>query len=111
MDDADLLDSLAGFPRGGSRKIDGGISCAHDESQHVHLRRVPVKGQGRCGALCASLRENSRPPLDVRFPDHRDRHGGDYVVSVYGYTDLVDTFTAKLAAAYPAPNRDDDPIV
>ena len=37
---------------------------------------------------------------------------GDYVVSVYGYTDLVDTFTAKLAAAYPsAKTVSDDPIV
>ena len=37
---------------------------------------------------------------------------GDYIVSVYGYTDLVDTFTAKLAAAYPsAKTVSDDPIV
>ncbi len=53
MDDADLLDSLAGFPGGGSRKIDGGISCAHDESQHVHLRRVPCKGDRGDVARCA----------------------------------------------------------
>ena len=50
MDDADLLDSSLGFPAAEAGKIDGAAySCAHDESQHVHLRRVPCKGQRRCG--------------------------------------------------------------
>ena len=37
---------------------------------------------------------------------------GDYIVSVFGHADPVDTFTAKLAAAYPnAKTVSDDPIV
>ena len=73
-----------------------------------------VKDSGDVAALCASLRENI---LDRHwmcgFPDKLVIVTvGDYVVSVYGYTDLVDTFTAKLAAAYPsAKTVSDDPIV
>ena len=37
---------------------------------------------------------------------------GDYIVSVYGNEELVDTFAAKLAAAYPnAKTVSDEPIV
>ena len=73
-----------------------------------------IGAKGDVAALCASLRDNI---LDRHwmcgFPDKLVIVTvGDYVVSVYGYTDLVDTFTAKLAAAYPsAKTVSDDPIV
>ena len=115
MDDADLLDSSLGFPAAEAGKIDGAASLVHMMNLNTFTcGAFHVKDSGDVAALCASLRENI---LDRHwmcgFPDKLVIVTvGDYVVSVYGYTDLVDTFTAKLAAAYPsAKTVSDDPIV
>ena len=115
MDDADLLDSSLGFPAAEAGKIDGAASLVHMMNLNTFTcGAFHVKDSADVAALCASLRENI---LDRHwmcgFPDKLVIVTvGDYVVSVYGYTDLVDTFTAKLAAAYPsAKTVSDDPIV
>ena len=115
MDDADLLDSSLGFPAAEAGKIDGAASLVHMMNLNTFTcGAFHVKESGDVTALCASLRENI---LARRWmcgiPDKLVIVTvGDYVVSVYGYTDLVDTFTAKLAAAYPnAKTVSDDPIV
>ena len=65
-------------------------------------------------ALCAALRENILARRWMcGFPEKLVIVTvGDYIVSVFGHADPVDTFTAKLAAAYPnAKTVSDDPIV
>ena len=106
MDDADLLDSSLGFPAAEAGKIDGAASLVHMMNLNTFTcGAFHVKDSADVAALCASLRENILDKLVIVTV-------GDYVVSVYGYTDLVDTFTAKLAAAYPsAKTVSDDPIV
>ena len=115
MDDADLLDSSLGFPAAEAGKIDGAASLVHMMNLNTFTcGAFHAKDSGDVAVLCASLRENI---LDRHwmcgFPDKLVIVTvGDYVVSVYGSTDLVDTFTAKLAAAYPsAKTVSDDPIV
>ncbi len=115
VDDADILNSSLGFPAAEAEKIDGAASLVHMMNLNTFTcGAFHVKESGDVTALCAALRENI---LARRWmcgiPDKLVIVTvGDYVVSVYGHTDLVDTFTAKLAAAYPnAKTVSDDPIV
>ena len=115
ISDTDNLDYMLSFPAGSVDLIDSAASLTHMMNMNTFTcGAFHVKDSGDVAALCASLRENI---LDRHwmcgFPDKLVIVTvGDYVVSVYGYTDLVDTFTAKLAAAYPsAKTVSDDPIV
>ena len=115
ISDTDNLDYMLSFPAGSVDLIDSAASISHMMNMNTFTcGAFHVKDSGDVAALCASLRENI---LDRHwmcgFPDKLVIVTvGDYVVSVYGYTDLVDTFTAKLAAAYPsAKTVSDDPIV
>ena len=75
----------------------------HDERQHLHLRRVPHHQQGRCGA---PLRSDLRDAIQSKqwmcgFPDKLVIFTYDqYVVSLYGDEELVNTFRDKFTAAY-----------
>ena len=115
INDADLLDSSLGFPAAGAGKIDGAAALVRMMNLNTFTcGAFHAKDSGDVAALCASLRENIHDRHWMcGFPDKLVIVTvGDYVVSVYGYTDLVDTFTAKLAAAYPsAKTVSDDPIV
>ena len=73
-----------------------------------------AKESGDVTALCGALRENILARRWMcGFPEKLVIVTvGDYIVSVFGHADPVDTFTAKLAAAYPnAKTVSDDPIV
>ena len=102
ISDTDNLDYMLSFPAGSVDLIDSAASISHMMNMNTFTcGAFHVKDSGDVAALCASLRENI---LDRHwmcgFPDKLVIVTvGDYVVSVYGYTDLVDTFTAKLAAA------------
>lgn len=113
--DTESLDFTLGFPAAEAGKIDGAASLVHMMNLNTFTcGAFHVKDSGDVTALCAAVRENI---LARRWmcgiPDKLVIVTvGDYIVSVYGHTDLVDTFTAKLAAAYPnAKTVSDDPIV
>ena len=115
ISDTDNLDYMLSFPAGSVDLIDSAASLTHMMNMNTFTcGAFHVKDSGDVTALCASLRENILARRWMcGFPDKLVIVTvGDYVVSVYGYTDLVDTFTAKLAAAYPnAKTVSDDPIV
>ena len=115
MDDADLLDSALGFPTAEAGKIDGAASLVHMMNLNtITCGAFHAKESGDVTALCGALRENILARRWMcGFPEKLVIVTvGDYIVSVFGHADPVDTFTAKLAAAYPnAKTVSDDPIV
>ena len=115
MDDADLLDSALGFPTAEAGKIDGAASLMHMMNLNTFTcGAFHAKDSGDVTALCAAVRENILARRWMcGFPEKLVIVTvGDYIVSVFGHADPVDTFTAKLAAAYPnAKTVSDDPIV
>ena len=115
MDDADLLDSSLGFPTAEAGKIDGAASLVHMMNLNTFTcGAFHAKESGDVTALCGALRENILARRWMcGFPEKLVIVTvGDYIVSVFGHADPVDTFTAKLAAAYPnAKTVSDDPIV
>ena len=115
MDDADLLDSSLGFPTAEAGKIDGAASLVHMMNLNTFTcGAFHAKDSGDVTALCGALRENILARRWMcGFPEKLVIvKVGDYIVSVFGHADPVDTFTAKLAAAYPnAKTVSDDPIV
>ena len=113
--DAEILNSSLGFPADEAGKIDGAASLVHMMNLNTFTcGAFHVKNSGDVTALSAALRENI---LARRWmcgiPDKLViATVGDYIVSVYGNEELVDTFVSKLAAAYPsAKTVSDDPIV
>lgn len=114
--DADMLNYSLGFPAAEIEKIDGAASLVHMMNLNTFTcGAFHIKDGGDMTALCASLRENilARQWM-CGFPDKLVivTVGEEYVVSVYGNAELVDTFVSKLAAAYPnAKTVSDDPIV
>ena len=105
MDDADLLDSSLGFPAAEAGKIDGAASLVH----MMNLNTVT------CGAFHVASKDNvSQLAQDLRsefqgkhwmcgFPDKLVVASmGQYVVSVYGDEELVNTFRDKLKGSYPS---------
>lgn len=115
MDDADLLDSSLGFPTAEAGQIDGAASLVHMMNLNTFTcGAFHAKDSGDVTALCGALRENILARRWMcGFPEKLVIVTvGDYIVSVFGHADPVDTFTAKLAAAYPnAKTVSDDPIV
>ncbi len=115
ISDAEILDSSLGFPAAEAGKIDGAASLVHMMNLNTFTcGTFHVKSSGDVSALCGALRENilARHWM-CGFPDKlMIVTVGDYIVSVYGNEELVDTFAAKLAAAYPnAKTVSDEPIV
>lgn len=113
--DADILDSALGFPAAEAGKIDGAASLVHMMNLNTFTcGAFHAKESGDVTALCGALRENILARRWMcGFPEKLVIVTvGDYIVSVFGHADPVDTFTAKLAAAYPnAKTVSDDPIV
>ena len=113
--DAEILNSSLGFPADEAGKIDGAASLVHMMNLNTFTcGAFHVKNSGDVTALSAALRENilARHWM-CGIPDKLViATVGDYIVSVYGNEELVDTFAAKLAAAYPnAKTVSDEPIV
>ena len=113
--DAEILNSSLGFPAAEAGKIDGAASLVHMMNLNTFTcGAFHVKNSGDVTALSAALRENilARHWM-CGIPDKLViATVGDYIVSVYGNEELVDTFVSKLAAAYPsAKTVSDDPIV
>ena len=103
------------LPADEAGKIDGAASLVHMMNLNTFTcGAFHVKNSGDVSALCGALRENilARHWM-CGFPDKLVIVTvGDYIVSVYGNEELVDTFAAKLAAAYPnAKTVSDEPIV
>ena len=115
IDDADILDSSLGFPAAEAGKIDGAASLVHMMNLNTFTcGAFHVKDSGDVSALCAALRENILARRWMcGFPDKLVIVTvGDYIVSVFGSEELVDTFAAKLAQAFPsAKTVSDEPIV
>ena len=113
--DAEVLDSALGFPTAEAGKIDGAASLMHMMNLNTFTcGAFHAKESGDVTALCGALRENILARRWMcGFPEKLVIVTvGDYIVSVFGHADPVDTFTAKLAAAYPnAKTVSDDPIV
>ena len=113
--DAEVLDSALGFPAAEAGKIDGAASLVHMMNLNTFTcGAFHAKDSGDVTALCGALRENILARRWMcGFPEKLVIVTvGDYIVSVFGHADPVDTFTAKLAAAYPnAKTVSDDPIV
>lgn len=113
--DAEVLDSALGFPTAEAGKIDGAASLMHMMNLNTFTcGAFHAKDSGDVTALCAAVRENILARRWMcGFPEKLVIVTvGDYIVSVFGHADPVDTFTAKLAAAYPnAKTVSDDPIV
>ena len=112
--DADLLNSSLGFPAAETGKIDDAASLVHMMNLNTFTcGAYHVKNTADVTALCASVRENILARRWMcGFPDKAVVITvGDYVVSCFGLSDIVDTFTAKLAAVYPGAKLvSDDPI-
>ncbi len=101
--DADALDYDLGFPKASASEIDDAASLSHMMNQNTFTCGVyHVKNSGGAEALAGKIKDN----ILVRqwlcgFPEKLViLTVGDYVISVFGAGELIDTFTSKLTAAY-----------
>ena len=101
--DADALDHDLGFPKASASEIDDAASLSHMMNQNTFTCGVyHVKNSGGAEALAGKIKDN----ILVRqwlcgFPEKLViLTVGDYVISVFGAGELIDTFTSKLTAAY-----------
>ncbi len=103
--DASELDRVFGLPEADGAQVDDAASLQHMMNLNTftcgafHLKD---------GADAAAIAEDTRANIQSRqwicgFPDKLAvAIVGDYIVALFGAEDLVDTFTAKLTAAFPA---------
>ena len=112
--DADTLDFSLGFPAADADKIDDAASLTHMLNGNTFTcGAYHAKNAADVPALCTALRENILARRWMcGFPDKLVVvSAGEYVAAYFGLSDMVDTFTAKLTAAYPnARVVSDDPI-
>lgn len=103
--DASELDRVLGLPEADGAQVDDAASLQHMMNANTftcgafHLKS---------GADAAAIAEATRANIQNRqwlcgFPDKLAiAVVGDYLVALFGAEDLVDSFTAKLSAAFPA---------
>lgn len=103
--DASELDRVFGLPEADGAQVDDAASLQHMMNANTftcgafHLKS---------GADAAAIAEATRANIQNRqwlcgFPDKLAvAVVGDYLVALFGAEDLVNTFTAKLSAAFPA---------
>lgn len=103
--DASELDRVFGLPEADGAQVDDAASLQHMMNLNTftcaafHLKE---------GADAAAIADRTRANIQSRqwicgFPDKLAiAIVGDYLVTLFGAEDLVDTFTAKLTAAFPA---------
>ena len=101
--DAETLDSELGFPKNIVAEIDDAASLVHMLNQNNFSCGVyHVKSSGDIETLAAKIKENilARQWM-CGFPEKLVILSvGDYIISVFGAGELIDTFTSKLTAEY-----------
>ena len=103
VSDAEALDFELGFPKAQASEIDDAASLMHMLNQNNFSCGVyDVKGSGNAEALAGKIKENilARQWL-CGFPEKLViLTVGDYIVSVFGAGELINTFVSKLNAEY-----------
>lgn len=101
--DAEALDFELGFPKNVVAEIDDAASLVHMLNQNNFSCGVyHVKSSGDIETLAAKIKENilARQWM-CGFPEKLVILSvGDYIISVFGAGELIDTFTSKLTAEY-----------
>ena len=108
VSDAEALDFELGFPKANASEIDDAASLMHMLNQNNFSCGVyHVKDSGNVEALAGKIKENilARQWL-CGFPEKLViLTVGDYIVSVFGASELTDTFIAKLSAEYSSAKQ------
>ena len=108
VSDAEALDFELGFPKANASEIDDAASLMHMLNQNNFSCGVyHVKDSGNVEALAGKIKENilARQWL-CGFPEKLVILTiGDYIVSVFGASELTDTFVAKLSAEYSSAKQ------
>lgn len=101
--DSEALDFELGFPKDSAAEIDDAASLMHMLNQNSFSCGVyHVKSSGNIDSLAAKIKENilNRQWM-CGFPEKLVILSvGDYIVSVFGAGELIDTFISKLTAEY-----------
>ena len=112
--DAQMLDSILGFPGASVEKIDEAASLVHMINANTFTcGAFHAVNTGDVEDLAAAIKDNiMQRHWMCGFPDKLAVVKLDgYVVSVFGHTELVDTFVSHLNAVYPAAETFcDEPI-
>jgi len=115
LDDPAALDSTLGFPAAEVDKIDGAASLLHMMNANTFTCGVfHTKDAGGISALAGQLKDNIMGRQWMcGFPDKLIIVKVDsYIVSFFGNTQIVDTFSSKLTTVYPSGEvLFDEPIV
>ena len=105
IDDADILDSILGFPASSADSIDDAASLIHAMNANTFTcGAFHVKNADDISALTEAIKDNifQRQWL-CGFPDKLVIVTiGDYVVSFFGANDIVNPFITQLNTAYPS---------
>ena len=103
VSDAEALDFELGFPKDAAEEIDDAASLVHMLNQNNFSCGVyHVKSSGNVEALAAKVKENilARQWM-CGFPEKLVILSvGDYIISVFGAGELINTFVSKLNAEY-----------
>lgn len=114
IDDTAALDTTLGFPAASVDKIDDAASLVHMMNANTFTCGVfHVKNAGDIADLSTAIKDNiMQRQWMCGFPDKLVIVSvDDYIVSLFGNSEIVDTFTTKLTAAYAsAETLCDEPI-
>ncbi|MBQ2888615.1 MAG: bacteriocin transport accessory protein [Firmicutes bacterium] len=103
--DAEVLDSMLGYPAAEVGKIDGAASLIHMMNANTFtVGAYHVVNADDVAAVADALKENiANRQWMCGFPDKMVIVTvDDYVVAMFGAAELVDNFNAKLTGAYTA---------
>ena len=108
VSDADALDFELGFPKALASEIDDAASLMHMLNQNNFSCGVyHVKSSGNAETLAGKIKENilARQWM-CGFPEKLViLTVGDYIVSVFGAAELINTFTEKLTSEYSSAKQ------
>lgn len=113
--DAVALDTTLGFPEGSVEKIDEAASLVHMMNANTFTcGAFHVKEAGDLAGVSAAIKDNiMQRQWMCGFPDKLViMQVGNYLISVFGENEIVDSFQTKLSAAYSSAELlCDEPIV
>lgn len=114
LDDAQAVEYALGYPAASIDKIDDAASLVHMmNANSFTCAAYHAKDASKTDEIAGDIKSaiGTRQWI-CGFPEKLFiATVSDYVVAVYGSTDLLDVFTAKLAEVYPdAKTVSDDPI-
>lgn len=114
IDDAGALDATLGFPSASAEKIDDAASLVHMMNANTFTcGAFHAKAAGDTADISAAIKDNiMNRQWMCGFPDKLVIVKiDDYVISFFGEKEIVDTFMAKLTAAYASAEKIcDEPI-